>query len=64
MPVGHPWGMEEVMFVANNEPARSVLRRLGLNHWRVAVTNSALSTCASLLLLLPLSLHAGFIKEW
>lgn len=30
---GYPWGMEEVMFAANNEPARSVLRRLGLNHW-------------------------------
>ena len=32
---GYPWGMEEVMFAANNEPARSVLRRLGLNHWHV-----------------------------
>jgi hypothetical protein len=30
---GYPWGMEEVMFGANNEPARSVLRRLGLKHW-------------------------------
>jgi hypothetical protein len=28
------------------------------------MTNSVLSTCSSLLLLLPLSLHAGFIKEW
>src|SRR5665213_936515 len=28
------------------------------------MTNSVLSTCASLLLLLPLSLPAGFIKEW
>lgn len=32
---GYPWGMEEVRFAANNEPARSVLRRLGLNHWHV-----------------------------
>jgi hypothetical protein len=32
---GYPWGMEHVMFAANNEPARSVLRRLGLNHWHV-----------------------------
>jgi hypothetical protein len=32
---GYPWGMEEVMFAANNEPARSVLRRLGLNHWHM-----------------------------
>jgi hypothetical protein len=32
---GIPWGMEKVMFAANNEPARSVLRRLGLNHWHV-----------------------------
>lgn len=32
---GYPWGMEEVMFAANNEPARSVLRRLGLNRWHV-----------------------------
>jgi hypothetical protein len=30
---GYPWGMEEVMFGASNEPARSVLRRLGLSHW-------------------------------
>jgi len=29
---GYPWGMEEVMFAANDEPARSVLARLGLNH--------------------------------
>lgn len=28
------------------------------------MTHSVLSTCAGLLLLLPLSLHAGFIKEW
>ena len=32
---GYPWGMEEVMFSANNEPARSVLMRLGLNHWHM-----------------------------
>jgi hypothetical protein len=32
---GYPWGMEEVMFAANNEPARSVLGRLGLNHWHM-----------------------------
>jgi hypothetical protein len=32
---GVPWGMEEVMFAANNEPARSVLSRLGLNHWHM-----------------------------
>lgn len=32
---GYPWGMEEVMFGANNEPARSVLRRLGLTVWHV-----------------------------
>jgi hypothetical protein len=32
---GYPWGMEEVRFAANNEPARSVLRRLGLGHWHM-----------------------------
>lgn len=32
---GYPWGMERVMFASNNEPARSVLRRMGLNHWHV-----------------------------
>ena len=32
---GIPWGMEEVMFAASNEAARSVLRRLGLNQWHV-----------------------------
>ncbi len=32
---GYPWGMEKVLFAANNEPARSVLRRLGLTHWHV-----------------------------
>jgi hypothetical protein len=32
---GYPWGMEEVMFAANHESARSVLRRLGLNHWHM-----------------------------
>jgi hypothetical protein len=32
---GYPWGMEEVMFAANSESARSVLRRLGLNRWHM-----------------------------
>ena len=32
---GYPWGMEELMFSANNEPARSVLMRLGMNHWHM-----------------------------
>lgn len=32
---GYPWGMEERMFSANNEPARSILMRLGLNHWHM-----------------------------
>ncbi len=32
---GYPWGMEELMFAANNESARSVLMRLGLNHWHM-----------------------------
>jgi hypothetical protein len=32
---GYPWGMEEVTFAANNEPARLVLRRLGLNLWHM-----------------------------
>jgi hypothetical protein len=32
---GVPWGMEEVAFAANGEPARVVLRRLGLSIWRV-----------------------------
>jgi hypothetical protein len=32
---GYPWGMEQVMFAANNEPARSVLMRLGLKHWHM-----------------------------
>ena len=32
---GYPWGMEQVMFAANNEQARSVLRRLGLTHWHM-----------------------------
>lgn len=32
---GYPWGMEKVMFAANNEPARSALRRLGLNRWHM-----------------------------
>jgi hypothetical protein len=32
---GYPWGMEEVAFAANGEPARVVLRRLGLSIWHV-----------------------------
>jgi len=32
---GVPWGMDQVMFGANHESARSVLRRLGLNHWHM-----------------------------
>jgi len=32
---GYPWGMEYVTFEANQEPARSVLRRLGLYRWQV-----------------------------
>jgi len=32
---GYPWGMEEAMFGADHEPARSVLRRLGLGHWHM-----------------------------
>lgn len=32
---GYPWGMEEVAFAAQGEPARTVLRRLGLSIWHV-----------------------------
>jgi hypothetical protein len=32
---GVPWGMEEAAFAANGEPARTVLRRLGLSIWHV-----------------------------
>jgi hypothetical protein len=32
---GYPWGMENMTFAANAEPARAVLKRLGLNHWHV-----------------------------
>jgi hypothetical protein len=32
---GIPWGMEPLNFEANQEPARSVLRRLGLYQWHV-----------------------------
>jgi hypothetical protein len=38
---GYPWGMEEVMFSANNEPARSVLMRLGLKHWHMRCDDGA-----------------------
>lgn len=55
------------MSAANNESTRSVPRRMGLNHRHMRCDeNSILSPCGSLLLLLPLplSLHAGFIKQW
>jgi hypothetical protein len=32
---GVPWGMTEMAFGAGGEPARVVLRRLGLNHWHM-----------------------------
>lgn len=32
---GYPWGMEQVPFSADHEPARSVLLRLGLRRWHV-----------------------------
>jgi hypothetical protein len=32
---GLPWGMQKISFAANNEPARSVLKRLGLKHWHM-----------------------------
>jgi hypothetical protein len=32
---GYPWGMEKISFAAFNEPARSVLKRLGLNRWHM-----------------------------
>ncbi len=32
---GIPWGMEQILFAATNEPARAVLRRLGLSHWHM-----------------------------
>ena len=32
---GVPWGLPEVSFSAQDEPARSVLLRLGLTHWHV-----------------------------
>jgi hypothetical protein len=32
---GYPWGMKEAMFGASEEPARSVLRQLGLSRWHV-----------------------------
>jgi len=32
---GIPWGMEQINFSADHEPARSVLLRLGLRHWHV-----------------------------
>jgi hypothetical protein len=32
---GYPWGMEQINFSADHEPARSVLLRLGLRHWHM-----------------------------
>jgi hypothetical protein len=32
---GYPWGMEKISFAAGSEPARNVLKRLGLNRWHV-----------------------------
>ncbi|HVY94315.1 MAG TPA: hypothetical protein VHA14_16255 [Bryobacteraceae bacterium] len=32
---GIPWGMEQITFSADHEPARSLLLRLGLRHWQV-----------------------------
>jgi hypothetical protein len=32
---GYPWGMEQIPFGAEHEPARSVLLRLGLRRWHV-----------------------------
>jgi hypothetical protein len=32
---GFPWGMEQIRFGADHEPARSVLLRLGLRRWHV-----------------------------
>lgn len=33
---GYPWGMEQMMFSADHEPARSVLLRLGLRRWHAS----------------------------
>jgi hypothetical protein len=32
---GYPWGMEKISFASGDEPARNVLKRLGLNRWHV-----------------------------
>lgn len=37
---GYPWGMEEELFGAEGEAARSVLRRLGLKQWDVRCDRS------------------------
>ena len=37
---GLPWGMEEESFGATNEPARDILRRLGVIHWHVRCDNA------------------------
>ncbi|HVV44316.1 MAG TPA: hypothetical protein VHC72_03900 [Bryobacteraceae bacterium] len=33
---GYPWGMEQMPFSADHEPARSVLLRLGLRRWHAS----------------------------
>jgi len=33
---GYPWGIEAIIFAADNEPARSVLMRLGLRNWQTS----------------------------
>ena len=33
---GYPWGVGAIMFAADNEPARSVLVRLGLTNWQTS----------------------------
>jgi hypothetical protein len=37
---GYPWGMQVVEFGATNEPARSVLKRLGLTRWHARCDKS------------------------
>lgn len=32
---GIPWGLEMISFEAHHEPARSVLKRLGLDRWHM-----------------------------
>ena len=33
---GYPWGIQAIIFGADNEPARSVLMRLGLGNWQTS----------------------------